>query len=154
MDKRFNDPNCFIGKGAQICLAPTVPTTIAPQQTFTFNKHVQNNTKVKTGRCDREFFIFNPLNEDKIWLNLPGRYTFAVLVETTPAINTVVSIINEANQADIPLYTGVAGTVSLIVPERGSIVKLVNTGTVPIVLTPGTNLAIPLVIVTITYEGL
>lgn len=144
---------CSIGKGAQFNFAPTVVTTIEPGQTFMFNQHFQNNTKVFERCGDREFFIFNNLNTDKIWLRKPGRYTFAVTVDTTPADNTVVSIINEANQADIPLYTGTNGTVSLFVPEGDSIVRLKNTGTTAIVLTPGTNLQIPLVILCITYEG-
>ena len=147
--------NCFIGKGCEFNLVPTVPTTVATGQTFTFNQHFQNNTKVRDGRCgcEKEFFIFNPLNTDKIWLKKKGRYTFDVTVETTPAINTVVAIVNEANTAKIPLYTGTNGSVSLEVPEAGSIVTLQNVGTVPIVLTPGTDLSVPLVIVTITYEG-
>jgi len=148
---------CLIGKGCEFNFVPTVVTTIAPNQTVVFNQHFQNNTKCEIDercRCEKEFFIFNHLNTDKIVLKKRGRYTFDVTVETTPAINTVVAIIDESNEAKIPLFTGTNGTVSMTVPEIGSIVRLKNVGTVPIVLTPGADTSVPLVIVTITYEGI
>lgn len=149
---------CLIGKGVTFEFAPDVPTTIAVGQTIVFNKHVQNNTKVKNERCcdkEREFFVFNHLNTDKITLKKRGRYSFGVLVETTPAINTVIAVTdNEGNVEKIPLYTGVSGEVSMFFAEENSTVRLQNVGTVPIVLTPGTDLSVPLVILCITYEGI
>jgi hypothetical protein len=139
-----NFKECTKGDSATFGYAPAAAATFATGIALPFNQVISNASK---HCCD--FSIRLNVGTGDIFIKEAGIYEFAVHVDTTPAINTAVSIVTgNGESAYISLYNGISGTVTLPV-KCNSVVKLVNTGTVAITLTPGTNLSIPLVELTI-----
>lgn len=146
---------CRNGIGATFGYAPQVANTFPTGSIIPLNQVFSNDTRKECGPCRFGDFAFHlNLGTGEMTCCEAGRWVFDIKIDTTPAVNTVVSLI-AGNGKSIPLslYNGIdAGSVGLCL-KKGDVVKLVVTGTVTVTLTPGTDINVPLVLVNVTKEA-
>lgn len=160
MNNKFNkdciDPNCFVGQSAKFALVipAAAINTVALNQDFIYNQHVDNDTKIPTGECcERAFFIRNNENTAEIFLNLRGMYLILFETQSSPAVGNAVSVITERESRFIPLSTGNTGFAIIYNNEERMTARIRNTGAAPIVETQGANPNIDVHSTTVIYLG-